>query len=483
MSEIQMRVNDIFKKIDRMIPNNNFTHIDNTTSAGKSRATIISPKDKYCVGDNLTVRVDMFDYLGKRKTYGGDYIRARISTPELGAGASGRIEDFNNGTYHVHFTLFWKGRINVSVLLMHPSEGVSTLWNLRNTWYGYIDNTGKFTNHNKQTETKCGFDLNKSEELCEYADLRDEEYFYCVKPRNYPCGSLTETKSWYSSRSKFTPLQASLFERANVRVEIPKNFEDINVVICNNNTVVKERCKIGMKLEYPSGHFMQQVWSPQACAMSTYHSAEELNRCMKGKFIHIFGDSTLRQWMEYFQNTLKTLTLFNLYEGGWAQQIVVLDLQRNMNIRWKRHGNPFISSSYQSCREDRTIPREVDMIGGHQHTVIILNIGVHFRAYPVHHYIRRLLNIRRALERLFLRSPQTKVIIKTENTSEMDKNYESNSDFYGYVHYFIMQSVFKDLHVGFVNGWDMTTAFDANKIHPPASLIQNEVDMLMTYIC
>ncbi|KAM4702955.1 NXPE family member 1-like [Rhinophrynus dorsalis] len=481
--DIQKKVNEILMKIDLMIPKIHVLHKNNTTCALKSRATIRNPKETYCVGDDLIVQVDVFDFLGKRKTYGGDYLRARISNKELEAGASGKIEDFNNGTYYVHFTLFWEGSIDISVLLIHPSEGVSALWNARNRWYGYIGNMGKFTNQNKHTESKCGFELDRSEELCEYVDERDEEYFYCVKPSNYSCDSLTETKSYYTNRSNLTKIEVSLFESSSFKVEIPKDFPYINVSKCNKNTIIKPKCKIGMKLEYPGGYFMKNAWNPKMCSIQNFHSMEELNKCMQGKFIYIFGDSTLRQWMEFFQSKLKTLTMFNLYEGGWARKLLGLDLKRNMRVVWKRHGNPFISTSYQSCREDRTIPREIDLIGGHQQTVIVLNVGVHFRAYPVHHYIRRLINIRRALEHLFHRSPETKVIIKTENTAGIETNHESRGDFHALIHYFILEFVFKDLNVGFVNGWDMTAAFDTKNVHPPQIYIQNEIDMLMTYIC
>ncbi|XP_053305660.1 NXPE family member 4-like [Spea bombifrons] len=483
VSELQAQVNQIFSHVDQMVPKVNVTHKDNTSCAQNSIVTIVNPKERYCVGDKLIVQVDMFDYLRIRKNYGGDYLKARIFTPKLGAAASGKIEDFKNGTYHIHFTLFWEGEIVVSVFLIHPSEGISAVWSSRNRWYGYIEYKGKFTMENQQTEAKCGFERDNSKESCEYADPRDEEYFYCEKPLNYPCNSLTDIISVKNLKSNLTEMEKSFFEKSNTRVEIPKDFGNITTVKCNKNTVIKTRCKIGMNLEYPSGYFMKNIWNPHTCSMQTYRSMEEINKCIQGKFIYIFGDSTLRQWMEYFQSELKTLTILNRYEGGWAKQLLGIDPQRNIMIRWKRHASPFITTSYQSYKEERTIPREIDLIGGHQHTVIVLNIGVHFRSHPLHHYIRRLINIRKALERLFIRSPQTKVIIKSENSGDEATDLELMCGFHGYVQYLIMEQIFKDLNVGFVNGWDMTTAFDYNIIHPPRTYVQNEVDMLMTYIC
>ncbi|KAM8939256.1 NXPE family member 4-like [Pelodytes ibericus] len=488
VSQLQLQVNEIFDQINQMFPEVNLTHKDNTTCAQNSRATIVNPRDKYCVGDILIVRVDMYDYLKKKKNYGGDYLRARISTPGLEAAASGRFEDFKNGTYHIHFLLSWEGEIVVSISLIHPSEGVSAIWNARNRWYGYIKYTGIFIKENQQIETNCGFELDNSKELCEYSDHRNEEYFYCVKPSNYSCHSFTQTRSIHTQLSNLTKNEQRLFEKSNIGVKIPNDFGNITVVNCSSNSdsqnrALMPRCKIGMKLQYPSGHFMNNTWYPHSCSMQIYRSMEQLNSCMKGKFIYLFGDSTLRQWFYYFTSKLKTLKMFNLYESGWACPRLGIDLQRNIMVSWKRHTSPFISGSYQSYKEERTISEELDLIGGNQHTVIVLNIGVHFRAHPLHHFIRRLSNIRSALERLFLRSPQTKVIIKTENSGDPQREYETCGDFHGYVQYLIVEHLLKDLEVGFVNGWDMTIAFDANKLHPPASYIQNEVDMLMTYIC
>ncbi|KAM3923082.1 NXPE family member 1-like [Leptodactylus fuscus] len=485
VSEIQKITEKIFNEIDQRIPKINVTDKSRTSSVKNSRVYLKNPKDSYCVGDHLTVQVDMYDYLGKKKTYGGDFLRARIYTPELEAGSSGRIENLNNGSYHVHFILFWEGKVKVEVLVMHPSEGASALWTYRNKWHGYMDHTGKYIKGNEQKEVICGFNLDKNQELCEYKVERDEEYFYCIKPQNISCDYLSEVKGWCRhDKSLLTTVEKSLFDKSNVRAEIPTDFQSINVSNCNRkNTPINEKCKTGMKLSYPSGYAMKNVWYPQGCSMLTYTNLEDMDSCLKRKFIHMFGDSTVRQWYLYMGSKIKTLRNFNLYEDNWAHQLLNLDLGRNMKISWKRHGFPFISTSYQSWKEERTIAQEIDLIRGDKRTVIVFNIGIHFRPYPVYYFIKRLYNIRRAIERLFIRSPDTKVIIKTENTSIMDGRFETLSDFHASIHYIIMEIIFKDLNVGFVNGWDMTNAFNTNDGHPPEKVVGNEIKMMMTYVC
>ncbi|XP_077348929.1 NXPE family member 1-like [Lithobates pipiens] len=484
VSEIQKLVNEIFNHIDQMMPKVTFVHTDNTTSAKKSKMFIKSPKEKYCVGDELIVQFDAYDHLGQRKAHGGDYLRAIISNTDINARSSGRIEDFKNGTYHVHFTLFWDGKVVATLFLMHPSEAVSALWKSRNSWYGNVGYLCKFTSPSKQVETKCGFNLSKEEELCEYIDERDEEYFYSVRPQNFSCDSLTEFKNWKTLATQLSPLENSLLVRSNVRLEIPQQIPEIYVSQCQNSSLeAKEKCKTGGKLEYPSGYVMNNIWYPKTCNMKTYHEVEEQNACMKGKFFYMFGDSTTHQWINIFETKLKNIKFLNVYEGGWSQKHLGVDTERNTHVLWKHHARPFIYLGFTTLKEERTIPRELDLIGGNQYTVIALNIGVHFRLFPVHHYIKRLYNIRRAIERLLLRSPETKVIIKTENTSEMAEEFEGMSDFHAYVHYYIMEIIFKDINVGFINGWDMTTAFNYNRIHPPEAYVRNEINMLMTYIC
>ncbi|CAH2311572.1 Hypothetical predicted protein [Pelobates cultripes] len=198
--------------MSQMIPFVQYTHMNRTTSAAKSRATIINLKNTYCVGDNMTIQIDMFDHVGNRKTHGGDFLRARMYTSGLKAAASGWIEDFSNGTYHVHFTLFWEGSISFSLKLYHPSEGVAALWNARNQGYGLIHFMGTFVSGHQEVKNECGFQL-KAKALCEYHDERNMEHFYCVKPDNLQCESLSYLQSSNTGFSFLSKMELKIFSR------------------------------------------------------------------------------------------------------------------------------------------------------------------------------------------------------------------------------------------------------------------------------
>ncbi|CAH2311571.1 Hypothetical predicted protein [Pelobates cultripes] len=514
----------IYNAINHTIPNVSFTWLNKTTSAKNSKAIILNYRKKYCIGDYLTVRVDMFDFLGNKKTYGGDFLRARIYSQSLGAGASGRIEDFNNGSYLINFTLSWEGNVEISIILLHPSEGVSVLWRTRNMGYQNIIYIGKFLNKTQEIHKECGFSLETQEEQCEYADKIHGEFFYCLKPQNVPCEALISLKCQIRNHSYLTKLEESMFtrheERARDRVSWvvdrhspresteqsppmsggPPPMIGVGPTRCswgpqgphlplmgNSALQVKSKCRIGMSPPVPGGYFLKNVWHSLFCNLSSYEPLSQINECLSGKMIYLMGDSTILQWMRYFpklmKNGSKGLKFFDLHGSGWEKQLLALDMERQVLIQWKKHGLPFVTLSFFTLKDYATVTNEIDRLAGGPQTIIVIALGQHFRPFPLPLFVRRLLNVRKAIERLFLRSPETKVIIKSENTREIKTDVERFSDFHGYIQYLLVKDVFKGLNIGMIDAWDMTVAFDSNAAHPPEIVIKNQINMFLAYIC
>ncbi|XP_022273994.1 NXPE family member 4 isoform X2 [Canis lupus baileyi] len=478
-AETELRIKRITGKLDQLIPPRPFTHMNTTTSAAHSTATILHPRDAYCRGDRLDVVLEGRDHLGRRKEYGGDFLRARMSSPALKAGASGNVTDYNNGTYLVSFTLFWEGWVSLSLLLIHPSEGASALWRARNQGYDRVIFTGQFASGTSHVDTDCALVLNSSTELCEYLDAQDQEAFYCVRPPHMPCAALTHMHSKNKDVSYLSKQEWSLFERSNVGVEImEKNV--ISVSKCNRKTVpVKKKCKFGMTSTIPGGHVWKETWNPVSCSLAPI----KMKECLTGKFVYLMGDSTVRQWMEYFKNSINTLKSVDLHESGKFQHQLAVDLDKNINIQWQKHGYPLIGSLTYSVKEIEYIARVIDRTGGEKNTVIVISLGQHFRPFPIDVFIRRALNVHKAVQRLLLRSPDTMVIIKAENIREMHGDVERFSDFHGYVQYLALKEIFQDLNVGLIDAWDITIAYGTKSVHPPQSVVRNEVNILLNYIC
>ncbi|XP_075404885.1 NXPE family member 1-like isoform X2 [Tenrec ecaudatus] len=469
------------KQLDQLMPPRPFPHVNSTTSATHSTVSVLNPRDTYCAGEHLDLLLEARDHLGRRKEYGGDFLRARMSSPTLRAGASGEVTDFHNGSYLVRFTLFWEGPVSLSLLLFHPSEGVSALWRARNQGYGKIIFKGSFQNGTSHVFTECGLVLNTSTELCQY--LYNQEAFYCVKPQHMPCGALTHMSSRNQDISYLTAEEKGLLRRSNVGVEMMKEFKNIAVSSCNKESkTVTEKCQIGMHIPVPGGYVFKGKWITTSCQQIPLNTIK-ISDCFKGKLIYLLGDSTLRQWIDHFPKIVKTLKFFNLHGTGKFMKLLLLDQEKHLQIQWMKHSHPFVTGTLYSVIEQGYIPREIDQIPGDENTVIVITLGQHFRPFPIEVFIRRVISIRKAIELLFLRSPATKVILKTENTRDMNDDPEKFGDFHGYIQYLTMKDIFKDLNVGVIDAWDMSIAYDSNCIHPPAHVVNNQISMFLNYIC
>ncbi|XP_058518297.1 NXPE family member 1 [Ochotona princeps] len=477
----ELRVKEILEKLVRLIPPRPFINENTTTSATHSTATILNQQDSYCTGDQLHILLEMRDHLGHRKEYGGDFLRARMSSPALKAGASGKVTDFNNGTYLVSFTLFWEGQVSLSVLLIHPSEGAAALWRARNQGYDKIFFKGKFVNGTSGVFTECRLIPNSNTQWCKYLDDRDQEVFYCMKPQHMPCRAITHMTSMNKNISYLTNKEKSLFHRSKVGVEIMQD-QHIAVSQCNKTTETKEKCHIGMEIPVPGGYTMQGRWFTTFCNQTLLGTAQ-VSDCLKRKLIYLLGDSTLRQWIYYLPKVVKTLKFFDLHGTGLFKKHLLLDPEKHTQVQWKKHSLPFVTVQLYSVVDDGYIPREIDRIPGDKDTVIVITFGQHFRPFPIDIFIRRALSVRKAIERLFMRSPATKVIIKTENTREMHIDTERFGDFHGYIQYLTMKDIFKDLNVGLIDAWDMTIAYGNNNVHPPEYVVGNQINMFLNYIC
>ncbi|KAM4033293.1 NXPE family member 4-like [Anomaloglossus baeobatrachus] len=480
-SEDELKSAEMFYMISTLIPNLTLNDLDKTSNASRSRASIIHPKQKYCVGDTIIVQVDMLDNLSNRKSYGGDFMKVRISTPNLKAAASGKVVDFNNGTYHVYFTLFWEGRVYISIALYHPSEAVAALWRARNKDYGLVYFIGTFVNGGQQVKSECGFQLDSDKNICEYGN---HEIFYCYKPDSLSCGSLSFLQYFNRNLSFLNPLENILFKRENIAMEIPPNPDYVDVQKCTTSSpLALEQCKVGMESPFPSGFVLQNIWKPVFCSISNFTTQEQRYNCLSDKMIYFMGDSTVRQWFTYLVQNFTDLKTFDLHREGLDTLLVAMDQKRNIHLQWKMHSHPIVSSQIYTVKDEAYVHEQIDRLAGGSHYVIVICLGQHFRLFPVQLFIRRVIHVQKALIRLFLRSPDTKVIIKNENTRNDGLDSERFSDFHAYINNLILKDIFRNLPVAVVDAWDMTVAHNTHDVHPPELVVKSQIDLFLTYIC
>ncbi|XP_014832371.1 PREDICTED: NXPE family member 3-like [Poecilia mexicana] len=182
-------------------------------------------------------------------------------------------------------------------------------------------------------------------------------------------------------------------------------------------------------------------------AQSVSLTSTKMSCCLKGKVLHLYGDSTIRQWFEYLTETLPGLKTFDLKSPKQNGPFLALDYPNNILVSFWCHGPPIHFSSVPA-NQLRYIANELDALLGGTNTVVIIGIWSHFSTFPVEVYIRRLLSIRRAVERLLTRAPGTLVIIRTANPKALSL-YETltNSDWYSLQHDKVLRAIFKRVKV------------------------------------
>ncbi|KAG2455724.1 NXPE2 protein, partial [Polypterus senegalus] len=403
---------DILQALLKYIPQVNYTEFDQTSNAKKSRATLLHPKQNYTIGETIRIQVEICDHNGNLKTYGGDFILARIQSPEHKAAASGVLKDLKNGIYHIDFKLFWPGQVEVVVQLVHPSEAVTAIWRAKQLDYDKISYTGIFTNNSVQEKTECYSYLISSQSVCLYVDEREKETYSCLKPLTLSCETLTFFQSRNSITSYLTKNEKKLLDQSNIAVTIPNDFPPISVFSINN-------------LKY-----------------------------------------------------LKTTENFKS-----RAPMLAVDEQRNITVDWRKHGHPWITAYLNVIKECNYVSREVDKIAGGENIIVVITVGQHFRPFPLELHIRRLLNIRKAIERLKARSPKTRVFIKLENVRELTSDTLRFSNWHGYIQNLAQREVFHGLNVTILDAWDMTVADNTKNVHPPQHVVHSQVALFLSYLC
>uniref|UniRef100_A0A3Q0RUL6 Neurexophilin and PC-esterase domain family member 3 n=1 Tax=Amphilophus citrinellus TaxID=61819 RepID=A0A3Q0RUL6_AMPCI len=450
-------------------------YLSKTSDPSRSTFTILSGRGggQWHKGDNLEVLVKMYDFHGHPKKSGGDVLLARLHHPTLGAGVAGQVMDHLNGSYSTVFYLPWEGNAEVEVTLVHPSEAVTVLHRLTKKHPDRIYFKSLFRSGSISEITTCNVCLRPTQRpVCNYTDLRTGEPWFCYKPENLSCDARIDHSK---GKLKRKILLCVLCRRGiNMKVFIPASGS------ANVTVLPKKKGK-----SRPSGYYYRGVWRAlHGTTVHQFNTSSAISQCLKGKVVHMYGDSTIRQWFEYFNTTLPDLKEFNLHGQKKTGPYMALDDAHNILVTYRCHGPP-IRFSKVPVSELRYIANELDSVTGGSDTVVVLGIWAHFSTFPIELYIRRLQSIRRAVVRLLSRAPDTRVVIRTANPKNLTL-YETitNSDWYSLQQDKVLKTMFKGLNVHLVDAWEMVVAhYLPHSLHPQPPIIENMINVLLSYIC
>ncbi|MCI4378277.1 hypothetical protein PGIGA_G00213930 [Pangasianodon gigas] len=443
---------------------------------------VIQGSSKQNIGGQLLVNVHVQNFLGLPKDHGGDFLIARLHSPELGAGVAGKVHDHNDGTYTVLFPLLWAGEAWVEITMVHPSEAVVVLKRLQEEQPDRVFFKSRFQSGALSETTVCNLCLPLNQKpLCNYTDPLTGEPWYCYKPEMLGCDTrINHYKGGYK-KNLITEYEAQFFQSdVNIKIPIPASAMDKVTVL------PAERGQAKVKNHYISaGYYFHGTWRPlNGAVIRRFNHSSAITHCLRGKAVYMFGDSTVRQWSEYLTSSLPNLKLLTLYSSNKTGPFMVLDSRNNILMSYRCHGPPIRFTSVLSS-ELRYVANELDKIQGGPDTVVLLSVWSHFSTFPVEIYIRRLRHIRRAVVRLLNREPATLVVIRTANLQKLDpENSLFNSDWFSLQRDAVLHAMFRGLRVQLLDAWEMTLAHHLpHHIHPPHAIIKNMIDVILSHIC
>ncbi|XP_068573174.1 NXPE family member 3-like isoform X2 [Cebidichthys violaceus] len=433
----------------------------------------------------ICVRRHMDDLEGRPKKSGGDFLLVRLHNRKLEAGVAGKVVDHLNGSYSTVFSLLWEGDAQVEVTLVHPGEAISVLNRLNREQPDRIYFKSLFRSGSLSETTLCNVCLRPTQQpLCNYTDLRTGEPWFCYKPKNLSCDTRINHYMGGYKQNLLNANEEKLFQSGvNLKVYIQASGPASVTVLPQKEGQLK--VKSSTATSGPSGYYYQGVWRALGgTTVCKFNTASAISQCLKGKAVHMYGDSTVRQWFEFLNAALPGLKEFDLHSPKQTGPYISLDYANNILVTFRCHSPPIRFASIPT-RELRYIANELDGLKGGSNTVVVLGIWSHFSTFPMEVYIRRLQSIRRAVVRLLDTAPGTLVIIRTANPKALTL-YEtiSNSDWYSLQRDKVLRAMFKGLNVHLNDAWEMTLAHHLpHNLHPPPPIIKNMVNHLLSYIC
>ncbi|XP_077392951.1 NXPE family member 3-like [Festucalex cinctus] len=463
------------------------TDLTPTSDPAHSLFTIVSSQSNrsWHVGDQLEVRVQMRDFKGRPKRYGGDLLLARLHAPKYKAGVAGQVLDHQNGLYSVRFPLLWAGPAQVNILMVHSSEAIAVLRRLRDKRPDRVYFSSVFRRGNHSERTVCNMCLPPDKgPLCNYTDLHTGEPWYCYKPKTLGCDTRFNHLTGGYAKKLISKKDALLFKSGkNVKVPIHASTTDtINVLPSWNESSSPKPDSVMLAT---SGYYYQDLWRPLGdVPMSHFDKSDAIAQCLTNKLVYMYGDSTMRQWFEYLLSLLPALKKVNLENPKKSGPFLAVDSAHNIVLKYRFHGPP-VRIQPVMISELRYIANELDGLTGGPNTVVTIGIWAHFATFPVQVYIQRLRHIRQAVARLLDRAPGTVVVVRTANPQALKGDISLyKSDWLMLQQDVVLRAMLKGLNVKLVDAWQMCLAHRLpHNLHPPRPIVKTMVDMMLSYIC
>ncbi|XP_078701296.1 NXPE family member 3-like [Branchiostoma floridae x Branchiostoma belcheri] len=479
-------------------------HFDQATYPQYTKVVVLNRDRLYHQGDVLTVVVVARDKNRRKKTYGGDFFRARLVSSDRSpqASSAGHVTDHCNGIYTVQFPLYWAGGVSTKIQLVHPSEAVKVLQRVREVpnkrvfFCSFVDLRTKKKSKKKTKASytsQCFSSANprlSPYQQCDFSKPEVNGTWICEKPDKLPCSAISKCKyDLDKCRAKMVKLvseeEKKLFQKPYLEEELEVDPKEPIHVLEAEVPTPQHLPACTWDKSAALGHWSGKVWTSSVCNVRVF-TQNDIRRCLANKTVYMQGDSTIRQW------GLRLLTVVPLNHHGSMAHTARLEgdnSQWNISVRYRFHHFPVQGRVWCVFHDFRYVVETLDTILGGPNTVIVLSLWAHFTAEPLELLRSRLYAIRAAIHRLKRRAPGTRVFVRTGTTREHKGGklefYLLGSDWLAYQITEVIREMFRaDPDVVVLDTWDMSVCQPGkDNVHPDQTMVDSQLNMLLSHIC
>ncbi|XP_077986146.1 NXPE family member 4-like [Glandiceps talaboti] len=441
------------------------------TSISESKLSLVGDK-AFRKGDYIQVIMEAYDEYGNRRLRGGDFLQGLMTNENLGTRTTGRVFDYGNGTYSIYFYAAWRGDASITIHLVRHREAIlyqKFLNSFENKRLGF---TANFTDGKLKEITNCSLTngLGMWQDKCGFVSPSSlgKTAFICEKPETLSCEDLNSTSHNLGDMNINTAqdmqgmsyLFETQFQNSTIGNPITITIQDSNV------TPKLPLCGPDLPVTLSSGYWKDNLTFVPLMCRSQQWQKEDMEKCLLGKEIHMYGDSTVGQVSKSLRfRNVQPRELFHVHyillRGGSPVQYV-----KNM----------LFEADF------------IDRIGNCTSVtpVVMMNFCFHFGSWTTRAYLDRIFGAKCAVLRLFKRCPEAIVIIKLahprDNVDVVQRVHSSNYRFHDMNR--MIRRVFGGIGVRFLDLWDLVSShITNNQVHMPAAVITQELYLMLSYVC
>ncbi|KAK6166336.1 hypothetical protein SNE40_023057 [Patella caerulea] len=465
----------------------------------RSEVTVIGPKGGfYKVGEDIQIKLQLYNGYGRKVKRGGDDIRIRMFEESKQMGIAGRAKDFNNGSYIITIPTLWNGTNTVLIYIPYYREERYKFLKWGRQLNALFYYQGSYQKGDFKQSTLCSSRPNIPgyHVTCNMTFENGYDEWYCGAPpsTNLTCKDIVEIQDYHLIDLAIRKTEGYLmrsgdtfrvFAEVKVVAKGTENNERHLLPVCHRLPKSKT-----WDMSLPTGYVSKGKYFPTYCQIN--RTDADIKNCLKNTTLILTGDSTTKSWfkrMVEFTECNLTYHYVGTHVQIWAKLQECIAKNMNFKMQWYSHNLPVSILNFEKLPKEgrlrgKSVGEMLDDIPTEGKHIFVIHLYAHFARH--HYYVlrERLRKITVALRRAMRRNKNLFVAVKGPGMY-IKKWHPALNDYIGPFAETVTMEVFSEFRerVVYLDIWDMNMAYDDINLHPVEPMKWNMLRLLFGYAC